>query len=72
MKTHNINCMWIEQQPKIGDTIKFEHSQWYKEETGLTTTIGVVTKSLGDYIFIDIGDRFIVLSNTSAISVYHK
>lgn len=48
---------WEEKQPKEGDTVKVELSNWYSKLVGSKTILGVVERFASSKVVIDTGDR---------------
>lgn len=58
--------MWIEQQPKEGDTVKIEFADW----TNLGIKIGVCKKFNGNKVGVFFGDCMRFLDANSTFFVY--
>ena len=61
--------MWIEKEPKEGDTVKIEFADW----TDLGTRIGVfVRKSIDNYMIVDFGRTLRYFDRFTSFLVYEK
>ena len=67
---------WVEQTPKVGDTVRITYSDWYAKRIGSKQDIGVflgmTPYSSGSRFKIDLGDREIHLPSESSLEVFVK
>lgn len=63
---------WVEQRPKVGDTVKVEWSDWYAKQIGRDSSIGVLLRFHNSKAIIDFGDRRAYLDTMSTFFVLCK